>query len=381
MQKEVEEDLLSRASRIETAIKSGLMPNSIPPVIEVREVPSLAAKHLKDTLIYDPSQDEVELFRELSVYKVANGKSYEITVREMVVETDNILVVIVISYLLIMLASFVILSYFNHIGNSFLWQPFFKTLKKIEAFSLTSHKSIEFDDPDVREFSRLNKELRVLTNKVLKEYDTLKQYTEDVSHELQTPLAIIQAKIDNVVNDAPLSNEQYHQLTSIQKDIKRLTNLNKGLTLLSKIENHQFKQLKRVSLSSILEEKVSDFNEVFHYNIIFNNTADLVVVMDKYLADVLCNNLISNAIKHRSGEGKVFVEVKKNTLIVRNEGKEAVEAPHRIFDRFYKEKSGIKSTGLGLAIVKKICDYYNFTVTYSFTDGCHVFAVEFSEPT
>ncbi len=87
MENEVEEELYSRSFRLEHYVEKSGELLELPPVFEVVETPELRSKILKDTLIYDPSQDEMELFHELSTFKKINGKSYRITVRSMVVET------------------------------------------------------------------------------------------------------------------------------------------------------------------------------------------------------------------------------------------------------------------------------------------------------
>src|SRR5690606_28686269 len=91
LQGEAEEELYSTEARIETALASGTELTSLPPVMEVTREPSKGAEILKDTLIYDPSQDEMELFRELSTYRDIDGQIYKITVRSLVVETEDIL--------------------------------------------------------------------------------------------------------------------------------------------------------------------------------------------------------------------------------------------------------------------------------------------------
>ena len=99
--------------------------------------------------------------------------------------------------------------------------------------------------------------------------------------------------------------------------------------------------------------------------------------MDSYLAEILCNNLISNAIKHSPNKGEIVITAKGNSLSVSNEGNSALENPKQLYSRFYRESEATKSMGLGLAIVKRICDLYNFKIAYSFEDSTHIFKVHF----
>tara|TARA_R110000737_G_scaffold279741_1_gene286418 strand:- start:208 stop:1389 length:1182 start_codon:yes stop_codon:yes gene_type:complete len=377
MQREVEEELYSTRARVESSLRINKPPYSLPPVFEVEQVAQLGIEKVKDTIIYDPSQDEMEEFRELISYKSINGNYYRITVRNLIVESEDILIAIILSYMFIILLVFLIQFYFNRAKNKKLWDPFFRNLEAMKTFSLSSDTPIPLEKSGILEFNELNKEVTILTDKVRTDYKNLKQFTEDVSHELQTPLAIIQAKIENFINGDTLTEIQFDQLTSIQKDIQRLTQMNKRLTLLTKIENKQFVNLNQVNITGLIEETVQNFHEISSAEIEFSHRDKIRVKMDVHLAEVLCNNLISNAIKYSPQEGKIKVSAKGNSLTVSNNGAKALEHPELLYSRFYRESEAAKSTGLGLAIVKRICDYYGFKIGYHFEEGNHIFSITF----
>ena len=377
LQSEVEEELFSTKARVETALSKKATPFFLHPVVQVDNVESLGIEILKDTIIYDPSQKEMEEFRELSSFKEINGKKYKITVRNLIVETDDILIAIVLSYITIILLVFIFLFYFNKARNQKLWLPFFENLEAMKKFSISSDTPILLVDSEILEFSELKDEVAILTDKVRSDYKNLKQYTEDVSHELQTPLAIMQAKIENIINGDNLNDIQYEHLTSIQKDIQRLTQMNKRLTLLTKIENNQFLNRERINMKEHIGETLKNFHEVSNIAIKMTGNEDLWVHMDPYLAEVLCNNLISNAIKHSNSDGIIEIESKGNNCTISNRGSKPIEHPEKLYSRFYRESDAVKSTGLGLAIVKRICDFYKFTIGYSFKGNKHIFTIKF----
>lgn len=378
LENELEEVLYSTEARVENALKLGKTVSSLPPVIEVNEVKVLKDKILKDTVIYDPSQKEMELFREYSNYKKINGKNYQITIREMVVESEDFLLAIVLSNITIFGLAFVFLFYFNTSRNLQLWQPFFKNLEQMKRFSLSSKASLELVESDVLEFSELKNEITTLTNKVRADYENLKQFTEDVSHEMQTPLAIIQAKLDNIINSQEINEVQFEQITSIQKDIQKLKQLNKRITILTKIDNNQFVTVENVNLTEIINNKVESFKELKMSKMFHASNEMLNVSMDPYLAEILINNLISNAIKYNNSEEVITIVSDKSSFVISNFGEKALEHPSKLFQRFYRESNETKSTGLGLAIVKKICDLYQFKVSYKFDKMHHIFSVNFS---
>lgn len=374
---QVEESLYSTEARVVDALKNHKVLFSLPPVTEIRKVNKIGRKTLKDTVIYDPSQDEMENFRELSTYEEIDGQVYQITVRNLVVESGDILIAIVISYVFIFVLAFLFLFFFNTTRNVKLWSPFFKNLEQMKKFSLSSNEELQLVDSDILEFSELKEEIQLLTTKVRNDYQSLKQFTEDVSHEMQTPLAIIQAKIDNIINEHNINDKQFEQVSSIQKDIQRLKHLNQRITLITKIDNNQFIKLEDVNLTKLLEEKIENFREMEIDYISLVSKSNLVVSMDIYLADILINNLISNAIKHSGDKKSISIISENKTLVISNYGQNALKHPEKLFLRFYREVNSVKSTGLGLAIVKKICDLYKFDLSYGFSENQHSFTVVF----
>jgi two-component system, OmpR family, sensor kinase len=247
----------------------------------------------------------------------------------------------------------------------------------MKQFSLSSENPIVLLENEILEFSELNKEIKTLTTKVRSDYKNLKQFTEDVSHEMQTPLAIIQAKIENFINGESLTNEQFAQITSVQKDIQRLSQLNKKLVLISKIDNNQFTIDKAVIINEILKEVVNDFRDLTSAEINIIEKSNLIIHADPQLIRILCSNLISNAVKYREACSKIEVIIQNNYIIVANLGSQSLQEPNKIFSRYYRENNTLKSTGLGLTIVKKICDLHGFKVFYLYENHQHIFKIDF----
>jgi hypothetical protein len=379
LNQEVEEELYSTTARVTNAIDQKALLYSLPPVLEIDTVKVIRNKKLLDTLIYDPSQNEMEEFRELSSFHANAGVTYKITVRNLKVESKDILIAVVISYIFILLLVFILLFYLSKARNKRLWAPFFTNLEKMKEFSLSSTKPITLVDSPILEFSELKKELETITKKVATDYLNLKQYTENVSHELQTPLAVIKAKIETMINGNTLNKAQFDVLTSIQQDIYKLTQLNKRLSLLTKIENNQFEKIESISLSNIITELIQNFEEITTANIQHTIKTELNAKMDPYLAEVLCQNLLSNAIKYNTDGRIIKVIGEKNSMVISNQGSKELQHPSKLFTRFYKEATTNKATGLGLAIVKRICDLYNFKIQYSFEKGWHIFTITLPE--
>lgn len=377
LQDQVEESLYSTEARVVDALKNDQIVLSFPPITQLKKVQHIRPEILKDTIIYDPSQDEMEAFRELSTYKEIKGQIYKITVRNLVVESEDILVAIVFSNITIFVLAFLFLFFFNTTKNIKLWNPFFTNLEQMKKFSLSSNEEIQLVDSDVLEFSELKDEILLLTSKVKNDYENLKQFTENVSHEMQTPLAIIQAKIDNIINEHDINDKQFEQISSIQKDIQRLKHLNQRVTILTKIDNNQFVKVENVNITKLSKEKIENFKELEINYISLNSKNDLIASMDIYLADILINNLISNAIKHNFEEKDISITTENKTLVISNYGQNELLHPEKLFLRFYREVNSVQSSGLGLAILKKICDLYKFDLSYNFSENQHSFTLVF----
>lgn len=378
MENEVEEELYSRSFRLEHYVENHGALLELPPVFEVVEIPKLRSEILKDTLIYDPSQDERELFHELSTFKKINGKNYRLTVRSMVVETQDIILVILAYFLISLLIVFLVQFYFSRAWNRKIWKSFFHNLEEMKAFSVKNKTAVSLQESEIKEFSELKDEIQDLTEKVFSDYENLKQFTENVSHELQTSLAIMQAKLENFLNESEVTDAQFLQLSSLQSDIQRLAKLNKKLVFLTTLENKAIAETENVPFNRLVKDSMEDFKELSSASLEFVEEENISLNADTELIRVLIQNLISNAIKYSDGQGKIQLLINQNSFSVSNPGKEEIEQKDQIFNRFYKsEISKAKGIGLGLAIVKKICELFDYELSYKFADKRHHFTVSF----
>lgn len=377
LKNEVEEELLSDQENIENIISNTDSLVIVPPIIESKKVDFPQSSKFSDTLIYDSKKQQSTLFRQLSETKLINGQYYKITVRDMLIDTEEIIMTIVFTFLFIILLVFIFLFYLNKSHNAKLWMPFFSSLEKLKKFSLTSDETMKFEESEIVEFEELNKEVLILTKKVQADYQNLKQFTEDVSHEMQTPLAIIGTKIESFLNEATIKNKEFLQLSSLKNDINRLKQLNKKLVLLTKLDNEQFANIETIDVNEELDELVLNFRELSPTQISYEPVDKVVIEADRHLIHILLNNLMTNAIKYCIEEGSISLITKTNSLIISNTGNQAIKNPEKLFNRFYRENKQFKSTGLGLAIVKKICERYGYGLSYYFESNSHNFKIDF----
>jgi two-component system sensor histidine kinase QseC len=162
-----------------------------------------------------------------------------------------------------------------------------------------------------------------------------------------------------------IPEQTFQLIVNTQQTLKRLSNLNKHLLLLTKIENRQFSSDEEIDISSYIESRIVEFTPLIKSkNLKVKVTTDGVfqVKMSPELVDILFNNLLSNAVKYNSINGNIYIEISKSELKICNSGASNKLTNETIFNRFTKENS--QSYGLGLAIVKQICVTHNIKIVY-----------------
>jgi signal transduction histidine kinase len=230
----------------------------------------------------------------------------------------------------------------------------------------------------VDEFIELNKTAISLTQKVKNDYDSLKSFTGNASHEIQTPLAIIKNKIELLSQSDNLEESQIHIIQSLNDATSRLSRLNQSLLLLTRIENRQFEPSDRIDLSAVVQKSIDNFRELAELKDIKiekDIKNNITVEMNDSLADILISNIILNAIKHNFPGGTIRIDLNESAFVVSNPGDEPKLKTTELFERFKKESISPESLGLGLSIVKTICDTYGFDVSYHYETGSHVVTV------
>jgi signal transduction histidine kinase len=241
----------------------------------------------------------------------------------------------------------------------------------------------------------LNVFLQKMTEKAREDYRSLKEFTENTSHELQTPTAIIRGKLD-LLMESDIRDEQAILIAETQNALERLSRIHSSLTLLTKLENHEYEASTTVCISQLTRETLNSFEELIQLKSLTLMTTiaeKIYVPLHPSLADLLLTNLIGNAIRHNvppgafgkdevgasfSGQGLIQVNLTRDGLIVVNTGRQPQVPTVELFERFKKGNSGGDSIGIGLAIVRQICDLSHFSIDYQYRDGFHCLAVGFS---
>jgi signal transduction histidine kinase len=254
-------------------------------------------------------------------------------------------------------------------------------MRGLRLFNITDNLELQKVDTDTDEFRELNTAVINMTSRAKHDYRDLKLFTEHASHELLTPIAVINSKLDTLIQTENFSDRQSRLLNDLYNAANRLTQLNQSLLLLVKIENRLEHGKEQIDLRLLIEELIAQFEEIFQdKNLKINYIpGNKEIVGSRYLIDILLNNLISNAIRHNYNGGSIIVNLNASRLIVSNTGDNKPLPVDDIFKRFHKS-TGSEGTGLGLTISKQICENFDFSLDYHFEAPYHNFTVNFSVP-
>ena len=284
------------------------------------------------------------------------------------------LVFLTFSALLLML---IIINYFISKG---LWGSFYSTLSRIRNFDVKSEKDFIPQDTQITEFRQLNEVLIALTTKIKSDYLDLKEVTENVSHEIQTPLAVIRMKIEQMLQSDTISDQLAENLASVNQSVTRISRINQAITLMSKIDNNQFLQSRPIRIDRKITEMLGQFKDFIQSKNLETKSEmmeEVELVMNPDLADLLFTNLLNNAIKHNIHDGWISIRLDRAAIEIKNTGKDPQVNPELFFKRFKKSEPSSESPGLGLSIIKKVADFYGMTVLYSYAEGIHCLRIAF----
>jgi len=354
--------------------------NRLQPETEIQVVPALKTDstynvYRVDEYNVDGNEDR---FQGLVTYFEINNKPYSLTVEANVEESYETIIaitIITILFFVILLVGFITLN--KRISRK-LWGPFYHTLQQIKAFNLSEQKVAKFEPSNILEFEELNLSVSKLMEGSLATFSRQKEFTENASHELQTPLAIVQSKLDLLLQDDAISADQSRIIEETNNALSRVSRINKNLLLLAKIENQQFLSKQSIDLSLKLANVLELLAIFFESRVIdFKVLEKCELEANVTLAEIMLTNLLMNAIRHTAQDAAIGIELHACQLIISNTGSYSLDQA-KLFRRFSSASIKTPGSGLGLSIVKEICDQHGWEVEYKHIHGMHQFIVQFN---
>lgn len=335
----------------------------------------------RNTAIYYQDEKQLLPFEVLTNYHSWNGKIYQLSTYVSSKEIHHLIIKVFATEAVILLLLLLTVVIVNKRSSLTLWTPFFSTLQEVKRFDIIRNQSLSLPpSTGTVEFDELNKAITSLIDNVNQAYHQQKQFVENASHEMQTPLAIIRSKLELLINEPELTEKAASMLSDISEANDRLSEMNRTLLLLAKIENNQFPDVEEISIASLLLNLINNYKN--HYDGDFpkltqNIESQKRVIANRSLIEILLSNLIKNAVEHNQSGGVIVIALSDSELSIKNTGAEPKVEPGLLFERFRKGSHKSKTTGLGLALVKQICLLYHYSIKYIYQNGWHEVTVGF----
>lgn len=324
-----------------------------------------------DTMVYNEQEMEYEPFRRLCFPVVVKDQVWQVAVMQSAPEHEDLAAAIAVLLTILFGVLFGVLLWVNRRVSRRIWQPFFNTLDKMRGFRLRDAAPLTLGETPVDEFRELHRTLEELTGKLQRDFNTVKQFTENASHELQTPLAVIQNKVEMLLQDEALTETQIQQINILGQSARRMARLNQSLLLLSKIENDQFSGREPLDLKPLVEKRLvwlEDFMAEKQLQVTSTLTS-ISLVINSFLADTLITNLLTNAVKYNLPGGILEVQLSEARLVVSNSGEAPNGPTEALTGRFERGTARTEGLGLGLSMVKEICEQNGFGFKINFEGG------------
>ena len=331
-----------------------------------------------DTLALDQAEKELVPFRKLTFAASTADGNYKVQILQSLLELDDLRMVIISFmgglFLLVMISLFFV----NRWLSAKAWNPFFRSLSVLNSWKFSESNTISFETTGIAEFDQLNVILANLAQKIRTDFENLKEFTENASHEIQTPLAIIKSKLEMILQDQSLDDNQHQTIQAAFESTIRLSKLNETLLLLSRIENQQFVGQEEIDIIQLIRSRIDHLKELFDLKgimIMFQINDRVVFTMNPSLAEILINNLLGNALRHNVENGRIVVASDHKEISISNSGIDHEIDSARLFQRFAKNSAFRESNGLGLSIAQEICKLSRLKMTYHFSDELHHFVI------
>ena len=331
-----------------------------------------------DATVYIELEDEDEPVRVMcTAFRMPDGQYYELKLMISILERDDM----VEAMLWYLGALFLLFLICTSIGIQLVLKGVFRPLHRLLDWlhCIQPGKEVPpLDNPTkIREFRQLSDAALDMGNRSYKAYEEQKQFIENASHELQTPLAIVRGKVELLAESEGMTEQQMEQLDEIYATLGRAVKLNKSLLLLSRIENGQYTEMEDVSVDEILDELLPDLMDIYEHKqvrlIRKREEQPFIIRCNHSLAQILDSNLVKNSLLHNREGGELQVLTTPTSLVIKNTGDVPLDG-EKLFRRFYHGMDGKKdSTGLGLAIARSIALSSSLKLTYEWQDGMHTF--------
>jgi signal transduction histidine kinase len=379
---ELEQRFNHTERRIRRQLKTGQYPERIPASAVLSQVTYNSDLNetpvYSDTLIFNSDTEEMQLFRKKTIFLNEANVYYKLSITKSLEDfyrlKNDIFGALIPVFVILAIA----IILFNSLLSGSVFKPFNRILSQMRTYQVGAEDRIKIVRTTTTEFRKMQHLFHEMVDRIEKDYRNLKEYTENMAHEIQTPLTIIRNKTENLIADEALMEKHASTVKMIYDETNHISKLGNTLNLLTKIENQEFHDAERILTGPVIEKHLESISEVANLKSL-KLEKDLserhFLVIDPFLFDILIKNLLRNALRYGSEEGPIRIKTTARSMSISNYGAQLENGSERLFERFFRENGSQSSQGLGLSLVKKICELNNLIISYTYEDNQHIFTI------
>ncbi|WP_449435575.1 sensor histidine kinase [Pedobacter steynii] len=317
-------------------------------------------------------EDNEEEYQILTADLVFEGTRYELELGETMAAVSQLEHTISVFTFFILLAAVILTLITDLAFTQFLLAPFYRIIdQKLNRVNDPINFNYEPIKTTTEDFKILDNSISILMNKIATLFLTEKEFIANVSHELLTPISVLNTRLENLLNDEQLTQEGENKLFACLKTLSRLKSIINSLLLISKVENNQFNKPDLISIKDTVTEVYEELEHrllMMKLKVNINLPEDYNFTGNRSLLHTLISNLVSNAIKYNVQSGLINIygnkEIDGFHLYIADTGQgmnpEEVKNAFVRFEKFQSKKED--SYGLGLAIAKSIAAFHQIIV-------------------
>ncbi len=377
--KELERQLDRFASKLEEGKEPGEFHIDRLEIIELPSAAPLRPFTVGDTLAWHEPLEQIERQVKAGRSYLINGRHFYMSTYNIMIETNDITETVVQTMVAIFILLLVFITITSRMVSKKILHPFHQSLEQIRVFSFKKNKPLAFKPTKTEEFLKLNDFLHKMSLQLLDDFRIVKEFSENISHEVQTPVSVIRGKLELLMN-SQINDNQARLIEAAYRSNERLTRIVGSLSLLAKLENQEFKSIQKIDFSITIKNILADYKELMEIkNISLESEiqSQVELSIDPNMAEMLLHNLLTNAIRHNQDPGTLFIQLHQKGLTMQNSGPVPKFEVKEYLERFKKGQPNSESIGLGLSIVQQICWIHGYVLDYRFDDSIHTLEIKF----
>lgn len=325
----------------------------------------------QDTIIWSDKSKKYRDFRIINFPVNIQSKPYKVSILLRTMGHNDLVISTLLSFICNFLLLLLYIFLISHFFTKKIWTPFNLFLNELRTTDINKLGTFSFSQTNIDEINELDKAYSRMMRRIQNDFRKTKELSENITHELQTPLTIMRAKVDHLQQKYQHDEQTLTILQSLQSNINRVSYFNRSLMLLTRINNDQYCEYALFDFSLCIDDKINDYIEIIQtkgISVTVEQTESFIHEINPTLLDLMINNIITNAVKYNKPENAyIHIHITSDKIVFENPY-DGVLPQGNLFERFKKTNKLKDSTGLGLSIVEAICKKFRLRIYINSSD-------------